>query len=199
MPKFIDLTGQKFGRLTVIERAPNNDTFTQPATLWRCKCDCGNEVVVRSYDLRKGRTKSCGCYQREAVSKYIQSSPEIRAAWRTTKGYCHRCGIELCFEWKHDFYAFESWAIENGYLAMKKPRILRIDRNGAFSPSNCVIKGIKEFCPCCHEDADGHVSPIEKNCHAYWKYPNKLVVKFGKEQRECAINYCPMCGRRMCQ
>ena len=57
----------------------------------------------------------------------------------------------------------------------------------------------KEFCPYCHEDADGHVFSIEKNCHAYWKYPNKLVVKFGKEQRECKINYCPMCGRRMCQ
>ena len=53
----IDLTGQKFGRLTVISRyGPSNGGLK-----WNCICKCGNEVVVRGYKLRKGITKSCGC------------------------------------------------------------------------------------------------------------------------------------------
>ena len=52
-------------------------------------------------------------------------------------------------------------------------------------------------CEFCHEDADGFVRPLDKNAHAFFKYPNKLALKFGKERRECVINYCPMCGRRL--
>jgi len=50
-------------------------------------------------------------------------------------------------------------------------------------------------CEYCHEDRDGYVLPLEKNCHAFLEYPNKLVLRFKKEWRECKINYCPMCGR----
>ena len=52
-------------------------------------------------------------------------------------------------------------------------------------------------CEYCREDSDGYVSPLEKNCHAFFKYPDKLVFKFGKERRECKINFCPMCGREL--
>ena len=55
--KKLDLTGQRFGMLTVIEKAPNIGRDTA----WRCRCDCGNERVVRTANLRKGRTTSCGC------------------------------------------------------------------------------------------------------------------------------------------
>ena len=51
------------------------------------------------------------------------------------------------------------------------------------------------ICRYCHEDRDGFVFPLEKNCHAYLRFPNKLVIAFGKESRECEINYCPICGR----
>lgn len=54
----IDLTGQKFGHLMVIELAPNSDSGK---TRWLCKCDCGNEKVVATGNLRSGKTKSCGC------------------------------------------------------------------------------------------------------------------------------------------
>lgn len=63
--KFIDLTGQKFGRLTVIRRAENKGK----SVCWLCKCDCGNEVEVRSADLRNGMSKSCGCLRDEVASK----------------------------------------------------------------------------------------------------------------------------------
>lgn len=57
MGKFIDITGQKFGKLTVLYRVGTLDK----QALWHCKCDCGNECDVRSYCLRKGQTTSCGC------------------------------------------------------------------------------------------------------------------------------------------
>lgn len=63
MGKFIDLTGKKFGRLTAIQIAdiPNAGQY-----YWHCKCDCGNEKNIAGSALRSGRTKSCGCWQKEA-------------------------------------------------------------------------------------------------------------------------------------
>ena len=70
MGSFIDLTGQKFGRLTVVKRVENYVRPSgQPVAKWLCRCDCGNEVEVISTSLRMGKTKSCGCLNREMVSK----------------------------------------------------------------------------------------------------------------------------------
>ena len=64
MGKFKDLTGQKFGRLTVIEQASVN---TRREILWLCKCDCGKKCVTSGHDLKNGHTKSCGCLHKERV------------------------------------------------------------------------------------------------------------------------------------
>lgn len=66
MPGFIDLTGQRLGQLTVIERA---NSYVRPdgkgtMARWRCQCDCGNETVVHAADLRAEKTRSCGHLQR---------------------------------------------------------------------------------------------------------------------------------------
>ena len=62
MPKLIDLTGQKFGRLTVLYRDKEKEQEKHNSTtFWRCKCDCGNEISVASGSLKGGRTNSCGC------------------------------------------------------------------------------------------------------------------------------------------
>lgn len=63
MGKAIDLTGQKFGRLTVVKRAPNKGTHA----CWWCRCNCGNSklIPVIGTHLRTGNTKSCGCLQIE--------------------------------------------------------------------------------------------------------------------------------------
>lgn len=63
---FIDLTGQKFGRLTVIKRADNDKHGNAQ---WLCKCECGNETIVRGFLLKRGTTKSCGCLQKESLEK----------------------------------------------------------------------------------------------------------------------------------
>jgi hypothetical protein len=59
---FVDLIGQTFGFLTVIDRGPNGP---RKETQWICKCVCGNTTVVRSRELRLGRTRSCGCKKTE--------------------------------------------------------------------------------------------------------------------------------------
>ena len=65
MGKVIDLTGQRFGRLTVIEKVSKNN---ESRAYWRCRCDCGNEVISSEKDLRTGHTQSCGCYCREKIA-----------------------------------------------------------------------------------------------------------------------------------
>lgn len=60
-----DLTGQRYGRLTVIGRAPNQGR----KVAWNCVCDCGNKVVVQSFNLIFGYTGSCGCYRRERAAQ----------------------------------------------------------------------------------------------------------------------------------
>lgn len=62
MGNFIDLTGQKFSRLLVLEKTPYRQ---DNSVVWLCQCDCGNTVYVSSINLRKGRTKSCGCLKKE--------------------------------------------------------------------------------------------------------------------------------------
>lgn len=67
MSTFKDLTGKRYGRLVVLNREPNYILPSgQQKTMWRVKCDCGNEKVVCNGDLQSGRTKSCGCYQKES-------------------------------------------------------------------------------------------------------------------------------------
>lgn len=62
------MTGEKIGRLTVIERAKNDKIGN---AMWLCRCECGNTVVVRGSNLRNGQTKSCGCIQKETASNRL--------------------------------------------------------------------------------------------------------------------------------
>lgn len=66
MRQKIDLTGQKFGKWTVINEIPERK---DGKIYWHCKCECGNERDVYGYWLRKGKTKSCGCLQKEIMTK----------------------------------------------------------------------------------------------------------------------------------
>lgn len=65
MPKKLNLIGEKYGRLTVIESAPNRGKYTQ----WKCQCECGNICVKTTDSLRQGNTRSCGCLQAETARK----------------------------------------------------------------------------------------------------------------------------------
>lgn len=67
MPKFVDITGKKFGRLTVLSRAEN----LKDRTNWNCVCDCGNTRTARGSNLIAGRTLSCGCLQKESAKRRL--------------------------------------------------------------------------------------------------------------------------------
>ena len=82
MGKLIDMTGQKYGRLTVVSRAPNQET----RAAWHCLCDCGNNVTVDGKKLRTQHTQSCGCYRRE-VSAPKQGKVNLKHGQSRTKGY----------------------------------------------------------------------------------------------------------------
>lgn len=77
MGKVKDLTGQRFGRLTVIERCGKNK---KNAVLWKCQCDCGNLVIVRSDCLIWGNTRSCGCLMIERAKETSMDNKNKRCA-----------------------------------------------------------------------------------------------------------------------
>ncbi|MCJ7790534.1 MAG: hypothetical protein MUP69_10255 [Candidatus Atribacteria bacterium] len=111
----MDLTGQKFGRLTVIKRSyPNNK---QGNANWLCKCECGKEKVIRNGDLKRGHTRSCGCLYKEPVlskleardsniryliSQYKKSAIKRKIEWNLSEERftyliqqdCHYCGAK---------------------------------------------------------------------------------------------------------
>lgn len=77
----IDLTGQRFGRLTVIKQAPSyiTDDRVYRLTRWYCKCDCGKETIVHGINLKNGKTKSCGCLRRELSSQRLRAAYDAMA------------------------------------------------------------------------------------------------------------------------
>jgi hypothetical protein len=88
MPKKLDLTGQRFGRLTVLEFAARQKRPQQCSKIfWRCQCDCGEIREIYASSLRNGRTKSCGCLQRESTQT------ESHRAAATKHGHCVGSGV----------------------------------------------------------------------------------------------------------
>ena len=135
-----DLTGMKFGQLTVIERV---GTSKGGKPLWLCRCDCGREVIVRAADLKNGKQFSCGC----GHTKHGMTGTKIYKTWQDMMSRCYNPnnhafdryggrGIKVCERWHkfENFYADVS-QMENfnraGYT------LDRIDVNGDYTPENC--------------------------------------------------------------
>lgn len=83
---FKDLTGQRFGRLTVIER---NGTATNGGAKWLCECDCGRKTTARGCALVSGHTQSCGCWQRERVADSNIANAKIGGKSKTRLYYVY--------------------------------------------------------------------------------------------------------------
>lgn len=141
MGKKQDLQGRRFGKLVVLKE----DGRIGSNVAWICRCDCGNEVRVRSSSLLSGNTTTCGCGRIEAITTHNQTGTRLFNVWRNIKERCENKnyktyphyggrGIRLCDEW-HDFEVFERWAKTHGYG--QGLTIDRIDVNGNYEPSNC--------------------------------------------------------------
>lgn len=140
----VDLTGERFGRLTVVSR---NGSKGNSAT-WNCKCDCGNDCVITHRELVSGDTKSCGCIRKERNNntKHGQRWTRLYGVWSGMKQRCSNPnnhayryygakGVCTCEEWQKDFMVFYDWAMSNGYR--KNLTIDRINPFGNYEPSNC--------------------------------------------------------------
>lgn len=75
---FIDRTGMTFGRLTVVERVPRPPYHSQGGAWWRCKCSCGNEVIVSGTNLHSQNTRSCGCLLKETALAKLDHARRCR-------------------------------------------------------------------------------------------------------------------------
>lgn len=149
MGKFIDLTGKRYGRLLVSSQA---DSDARGKSRWLCRCDCGSETIVCVGDLGNGRTKSCGCLQRELMSirktthghtvnghrsrTYTSWYSMINRCERPNNNRYHRYGgrgITVCPRWRASFIDFLADMGER-----PEGRTMdRIDNDGNYEPSNC--------------------------------------------------------------
>lgn len=144
--KLIDITGKRYGRLLVVERADS----AKGKTRWLCKCDCGKECIVHGSSLKSGNTTSCGCYKTENAKKLYsgvrQNDKRLYAVWNQIKQRCFNknCksyhnyggrGIRMYGSWANNYESFYHWAMQSGYK--KGLEIDRIDNNADYCPSNC--------------------------------------------------------------
>jgi len=142
----IDLTGKKYGKLTVIQLAVDDIGKKKK---WLCMCECGNRVIVAGSNLRSGHSTQCKGCQLKAINlkkiKHNKAKSKLYGVWGGMKNRCENPnsksykdygakGIKVCDEW-HEAKQFITWALKNGYA--EGLEIDRRDVNGDYSPSNC--------------------------------------------------------------
>jgi hypothetical protein len=152
--RFKDISGQRFGRVVVLNVAGVSDSRWN----WLCRCDCGNETIVAGKLLRTGQTRSCGCLRSENAKRvsleftrrHGESTHGTRSAeyrvWISIKDRCFNKdsqhwkdyggrGITMCEEWKDDFEAFLRYM---GRRPSPAHSIERLRNGEGYSPSNCA-------------------------------------------------------------
>lgn len=146
----LDVTGERYGRLTAVARVRQRPGVR--GALWRFRCDCGRVVDLLLSNVRSGNTRSCGCLHREKVAERQRrhghgGKPPGGGAyrsWQSMKDRCHNPnhpkweywggrGISVCPEWRESFESF---------LAHMGPRppgttLDRIDNDKGYQPGNC--------------------------------------------------------------
>lgn len=146
--KIDDLTGLKFGKLTVLYE---NGRYVSPngkkRVLWLCMCECGNTKTAMGHDLKNGRVKSCGCLKKGRPNI---NNPEMKKLYRKWHDIKRRCfnvncsrykdyggrGITVCDKWRNSFEAFYKDISKLPHFGEAGYTLDRIDNNGNYEPNN---------------------------------------------------------------
>ena len=137
--------GDRFGKLTVIDFAGHTKNAKgYNELIIKCKCDCGNIAIVKSINLLRGYTKSCGCYKAEKL-KEIHSGNNYGYKHGGSKEKLYSQFItmhnreEVCDEWsgENGYVNYRKWAYENGYDPDDNKVLTRKDNSKPYSPDNC--------------------------------------------------------------
>ena len=134
-----DLRGKKFAKLRVLAYVGNDIA----GALWKCRCDCGRYIVVRSSNLRSGNSKSCGCSR----IKHGLCHHKAYSMWQSMLRRCAKHpryagrGIQVCKSWRK-FENFYKWyatqePIPSGYTLDRR------DNDGNYTPSNCRFVSVQ--------------------------------------------------------
>ncbi|EIF30926.1 hypothetical protein BCh11DRAFT_06438 [Burkholderia sp. Ch1-1] len=176
----IEISGQRFGRLLVIDKAPSN-LGKSPVTRWNCVCDCGETRIVTTFNLLRGRAKSCGCLHKEITSRNSTTHGLTRSgAWKSWRAMRARCtnatngsypnyggrGITVCERWK----SFENFYADMG----DRPAGMTLDRfpepDGNYEPGNCRWAS--------REEQDANKRP---NVYVTWKGKTQTYSQWARE------------------
>lgn len=149
--KKLNLVGQRFAMLTVVEKAHSKKVQGGTVVYWTCKCDCGNTTLKATAALRTGKDKSCGCYKHARIGNQSRthgmSNTKVYELWSAmiqrakgnrAKSYPER-GITCCPEWE---------SFENFLADMGEPKpgdsLERVDNDKGYSKDNCVWLPMKD-------------------------------------------------------
>lgn len=207
MGKLIDITGEKFGLLTVLEYKGKTD---DRHSLWLCQCDCGNKTIAKGNALKNGKKRSCGCllmryWQTVNITHGLNKHP-LYKIWvgikdrccnpnnKSYKNYGGR-GITICDKWRNDFKQFYDDNIA-GYR--KGLQIDRIDNDKGYFPGNCrwatpktnarnrgntiMFEGIS-ISDYCDIHGINHNTVITRICKLGWTVKDALTKEIDKSKR----------------
>lgn len=147
MPKKLNLTNQRFGRLVALEKLNKNN---QGKYFWLFQCDCGKQTKVIPYDVTSGKTQSCGCYHIQCASEanfkhgYANKNDSTYKIWIGMHDRCNRVthqdykyygglGITYCIQWNE----FENFLVDMGPRPSSNHTLDRINPFGNYEPDNC--------------------------------------------------------------
>lgn len=153
-----DLTGMRFGRLTVIKFHEND---RGGRSQWLCKCDCGNTTIVRSYDLKGGKIVSCGCFWKERLVEcntshnMCKNHPKLYFEHYNMLKRCYdeKCknynnyggrGIQVCDRWRDNIQNFFDDVSVLPHFEEDGYSLDRIDNDGDYTPNNVRWATVRE-------------------------------------------------------
>lgn len=143
-----NIAGQRFGKLTVIEKANRpNKPKSENHVWWKCLCDCGNVHIVRGSNLIRGNVQSCGCLIKETNTKHGMRHTPIYNRWLYIKARCFypknpkyknygARGITMCDSWRNSFEEFYNYVSKLPHFGEKGYTLNRIDNDGNYEPNN---------------------------------------------------------------